>query len=125
MAEQFMTFHCTPCPSCRGESWQRIVDGRLRWEWQHSCPADGSQACDGGRGPGSDRVRAQILAEEGAVHLAVGGPDGLPLQAVRALYGLTLAELNRAREHGIDATPVEAQYLAEAVRRAAGPAGPG
>ncbi|MFE5773853.1 phage portal protein [Streptomyces sp. NPDC056485] len=51
MAEHFMTFHCTPCPSCRDESWQRIADGRLRWEWQHYCPVSGTQACDGGWGP--------------------------------------------------------------------------
>ncbi|MEU9717545.1 hypothetical protein [Streptomyces sp. NPDC047976] len=115
MAEQQMDgyMRCGPCPSCRFEAWQRVVDGRLRWEESQHCAESGTQACGGGWGPPPPWVRERIVAEEGTVRLAVGGPDGLPLKAVRALYGLTLPELREAREHGIEATPVEAGLLAE------------
>ncbi|MEV7522349.1 hypothetical protein [Streptomyces sp. NPDC091371] len=121
MAEQFATLHCEPCEDCRFEAWQRIVDGRLRWEESHHCPAYGVQACGGGWGPPPPWVRERIVAGQGTVRLAVGGPDGLPLKAVRELYGLTLPELIAAREHGIEATPVEAELLSPG----SGPAGPG
>ncbi|MFD8635788.1 hypothetical protein [Streptomyces sp. NPDC059533] len=119
MAELLGTTHCGPCPHCRHEAWQRVVDGRLRWEESESCDAYAFYACGGGWGPPPSWVRERIVAEEGTVRLAVGGPDGLPLKAVRALYGLTLPELREAREHGIEATPVEARFLAESA--AAGP----
>ncbi|MFD7624989.1 hypothetical protein ACFV7Q_02885 [Streptomyces sp. NPDC059851] len=48
MAEHLMTLHCGPCPSCRHEAWQLIVDGRLRWEEQQYCPVCEVQACDSG-----------------------------------------------------------------------------
>ncbi|MFJ8018493.1 hypothetical protein [Streptomyces sp. NPDC096339] len=122
MVEQFAKLHpCDPCESCRFEAWQRIVGGRLRWEESQECTAYGFIACGGGWGPPPPWVRERILAEEGAVRLAVGGPDGLPLKAVRELYGLTLPELIAAREHGIEATPVEARMLTSAE----GTAGPG
>ncbi|MEW2413792.1 hypothetical protein AB0953_08715 [Streptomyces sp. NPDC046866] len=113
MAELFVTSPCEPCGSCRSEAWQVVVDGRLRWEQQEYCTAEGHayQACGGGWGPPPPRIRERILAGEGAVRLAVGGPDGVPLAAVRELYGLTLPQLRDARAYGIDATPVEAQWL--------------
>ncbi|MFG2622894.1 hypothetical protein ACGFXC_35310 [Streptomyces sp. NPDC048507] len=111
MAELFTTLHCEPCASCRFEAWQHVVYGRLRWEEQQYCPASGVQACDGGWGPPPPRVRERIVAAEGTVRLAAGGPDGVPLKAVRALYGLTLPELRAARRTGLAATPVEARLL--------------
>ncbi|MCM1969168.1 hypothetical protein NC490_22920 [Streptomyces sp. G1] len=56
-------------------------------------------------------VRERIVAEEGTVRLPVGGPDGVPLKVVREWYGLTLPQLREVREHGLDATPVEAELL--------------
>lgn len=117
MAEQFVTLHCEPCPSCRYEAWQRVVDGRLRWDESQHCPAYGVQACGGGWGPPPPWVRSRIVAREGTEHLAVGGPDGIPLKTVREVYSLTLPELRHARAHGIEATPVEAGFL----RAATGP----
>ncbi|MET8753571.1 hypothetical protein ABZW32_26275 [Streptomyces sp. NPDC004667] len=118
MAEHFVTLHCEPCASCRFEAWQRVVEGRLRWEEQRYCPTDEALACGGGWGPPPPWVRERIVAAEGTVRLAVGGPDGVPLKAVRALYGLTLPQLREARETGLAATPVEAELL----RAAGGPA---
>ncbi|MFI6145124.1 hypothetical protein [Streptomyces sp. NPDC051109] len=111
MAEHSVMLHCEPCGSCRFEAWQHVVDGRLRWEEQLYCPAYAVQACDGGWGPPPPWVRARIAAAEGTVRLAVGGPDGVPLKAVRELYEFTLAQLRAAREQGLDATPVEAELL--------------
>ncbi|MFD0267005.1 hypothetical protein ACFVGY_10455 [Streptomyces sp. NPDC127106] len=111
MAEHLMTLHCEPCPSWRHEAWQLIVDGRLRWEEQEYCTACAVQACGGGWGPPPPRVRERIVAEEGTVRVAVGGPDGAPLKAVREVFGLTLRELAGARQYGLDATPVEAELL--------------
>ncbi|MFD3876028.1 hypothetical protein [Streptomyces sp. NPDC058623] len=111
MAEHFVTLHREPCPSCRFEARQRMVDGRLRWwEWW-SCTSYEGLACDEGWAPTPPLAREAIIAAEGAVHLTVGGPNGVPLIAVRALYGLTLPELRTARTTGIDATPVEAALL--------------
>ncbi|MFE2146539.1 hypothetical protein ACFXA3_33245 [Streptomyces sp. NPDC059456] len=111
MAEHPMTFHCTPCASCRDESWQRIVDGRLRWEWQHHCPVSGTQACGGGWGPAPEQIREEVVAREGTVRLEVGGPHGIPLKPLRELMALSLPELVHARTHGFEATPVEAALL--------------
>ncbi|NXY93374.1 hypothetical protein HYE82_02890 [Streptomyces sp. BR123] len=111
MAEHLMTLHCEPCPSCRHEARQLIVDGRLRWEEQEHCSAYGVQACGSGWGPPPPWVRERITAVEGTVRVAVGGPDGAPLKAVREVFGLTLRELAEARHHGLDATPVEAELL--------------
>ncbi|MFG2877846.1 hypothetical protein ACGFYU_23075 [Streptomyces sp. NPDC048337] len=105
------TTHCGPCPSCRYEAGQRVVNGRLRWDENEYCAATGIEACGGGWGPPPPWVRERIVAEEGTVRLPVGGPGGLRLKAVRELYGLTLPELIEAREHGIEATPVEARLL--------------
>ncbi|MGW0753107.1 hypothetical protein [Streptomyces sp. NPDC002587] len=121
MAEQFWTTHCEPCRHCRIEAWQHIVDGRLRWEESESCDVCGVHACGGGWGPAPERVRERIVACEGSVRLAVGGPDGAPLKAVREVFGLSLPQLRHVREHGMEVTPVEAQVLSAA----AGPAGPG
>ncbi|MFJ6794624.1 hypothetical protein [Streptomyces sp. NPDC091268] len=120
MAEQFVTLHCTPCPSCRFDAGQRIADGRLRWEESQYCPAYGVEACGGGWGPGPEWVRARIAAREGTVRLAVGGADGVPLRAVREVYGLSLPQLREARARGLDATPVEAELLRGGGPRAAG-----
>ncbi|MDA5282894.1 hypothetical protein [Streptomyces sp. Isolate_45] len=111
MAEHFVTLHCEPCPSCRFEARQRIVDGRLRWEESMCCARYEVRACDEGRAPTPPWVRERIIAAEGTVHLPVGGPDGVPLIAVRALYRLSLPELREARANGVDATPVEAALL--------------
>ncbi|MGW1639489.1 hypothetical protein [Streptomyces lavendulae] len=111
MAEHFVTLHCEPCASCRSEAWQHVRDGRLRWEETQYCSASGIQACDGGWGPPPPWVRERIVAAEGTVRLAVGGPDGVPLKAVREVYGLTLAQLREARENGLQATAVEAELL--------------
>ncbi|MEU9005221.1 hypothetical protein [Streptomyces sp. NPDC048551] len=111
MAEQFVTLHCTPCASCVYEAWQHVVEGRLRWEQSEHCPAYQVQACGGGWGPPPPWVREHVVAREGTTRLAVGGPDGIPLKAVRELYGLSLPELRHARTHGLDATPVEARLL--------------
>ncbi|MFD5148858.1 hypothetical protein [Streptomyces sp. NPDC058401] len=111
MDEQFVTLHCEPCDSCRSEAWQHVVDGRLRWEDQFYCTAIGLQSCDGGWEPAPPWIREVIVAREGTVHLAVGGPDGAPLKAVREVLGLTLPELRRARADGIDVTPAEAAVL--------------
>ncbi|MEU5811039.1 hypothetical protein [Streptomyces sp. NPDC047718] len=111
MAEHLMTIHPAPCPHCRRETWQRIVDGRLRWEDQVHCSACGTQACAGGWGPPPPPVRERIVAEEGTVRVAVGGPDGVPLKAAREVFGLTLPELAEARRHGLEATPSEAELL--------------
>ncbi|MFB7468370.1 hypothetical protein ACFCZ1_33650 [Streptomyces sp. NPDC056224] len=119
--EMYAVLHCEPCEDCRFEAWQRIVDGRLRWEESQSCDASGVYACGGGWGPAPEWVRERIVACEGSVRLAVGGPDGAPLKAVREVFGLSLPQLRHAREHGVEATPVEAQVLSAA----AGPAEPG
>ncbi|MEU4948134.1 hypothetical protein ACIP46_12640 [Streptomyces lavendulae] len=113
MAEQFVTLHCEPCDACRSEAWQHVVEGRLRWEEQSYCtaPLTAFQFCDGGWGPPPPWVRERIVAAEGTVRLAVGGPDGVPLKAVRAMYGLTLPQLREARANGLHATPVEAGLL--------------
>ncbi|WP_159047169.1 hypothetical protein [Streptomyces sp. XY332] len=120
MAEHFVTLHCEPCASCQDESWQHVVDGRLRWEWQHYCPVAGTQACDGGWGPAPDLIREEIIAREGTERLGVGGPDGVPLKTVREVMGLTLAQLSQARSHGFEATPVEAELVRGSALRAAG-----
>ncbi|MGO4460161.1 hypothetical protein AB4039_23110 [Streptomyces sp. M-16] len=108
-----MTLHCEPCASCHSEAWQRVVEGRLRWEEQSYCtaPQTAFQWCDGGWGPPPPRVRERIVATEGTVRLAVGGPDGVPLKAVRTMYGLALPQLREARANGLHATPVEAELL--------------
>ncbi|GGT07071.1 MULTISPECIES: hypothetical protein [Streptomyces] len=62
-------------------------------------------------GPPPPHVRALLSATEGTVHLAVGGPNGAPLKAVRAFYALTLDELRTARTTGLRATPFEAAFL--------------
>ncbi|WP_162688611.1 hypothetical protein [Streptomyces sp. ICC4] len=111
MAEQFMTLHCAPCASCRYETWQRIVDGRLCWDDNYYCAEYGVHACDQGWGVPPPLMRERIVAAEGTVRLAVGGPDGVPLKVVRELYRLTLPQLREARAHGLDATPVEAELL--------------
>ncbi|MGW6405751.1 hypothetical protein ACWF95_01200 [Streptomyces vinaceus] len=110
MAEHF-AYHCMPCASCQDECWQRMVDGRLRWEWQHHCPVSRTQACGGGWGPAPDEVREEIVAREGTVRLAVGGPDGVPLAALRKLMHLSLPQLRQARAEGFAATPTEAALL--------------
>ncbi|MFE2924540.1 hypothetical protein [Streptomyces goshikiensis] len=126
MAEHFVTLHCEPCASCRREAWQLVVDGRLRWEESEDCPATQVLACDGDWGPPPPWIRERIVAREGTERLAVGGPDGIPLKAVREVYGLTLPELRHARAHGIEATPVEARFLrTRAAPRAGGAQGGG
>lgn len=45
------------------------------------------------------------------MRLAVGGPDGVPLKAVRTMYGLALPQLREARANGLHATQVEAELL--------------
>ncbi|MCC0096244.1 hypothetical protein K7B10_15900 [Streptomyces flavotricini] len=111
MAEHLVTHSCEPCSSCQDESWQRIADGRLRWEWQHYCPVSRTQACEGGWGPAPEYVREEIVAREGTVRLEVGGPHGIPLKPLRELMALSLPELVHARTHGFEATPVEAALL--------------
>ncbi|MFC9825707.1 hypothetical protein ACFWG6_29815 [Streptomyces erythrochromogenes] len=54
-----------------------------------------------------------VLAREGAVHLPVGGPGGVPIALLRRLYGLSIAEVVAARAEGYRATPVEARYLTD------------
>ncbi|MGW2993862.1 hypothetical protein ACWDA9_19535, partial [Streptomyces sp. NPDC001193] len=84
MAEFSVTLlHCEPCESCRHEVGQRVVDGRLRWEETEYCTAVGRAytACGGGWGVPPPWIRERIIAAEGTVVLAVGGPDGLPLKA--------------------------------------------
>ncbi|MFF4846678.1 hypothetical protein [Streptomyces sp. NPDC001194] len=68
-------------------------------------------ACGGGWGVPPPWIRERIIAAEGTVVLAVGGPDGLPLKAVRDMYALTLPQLREARAHGLYATPTEAELL--------------
>ncbi|MFB6619256.1 hypothetical protein ACFCV9_34385 [Streptomyces sp. NPDC056367] len=121
MDEHSGTLHCEPCEACHFEAWQRIVDGRLRWEESQSCPVYGVQACHGGWGPPPPWVRERIIAEEGTVRLPVGEPDGVPIALLRRVYGLTIAEVAAARATGWEATPVEARFLAES----AGAADPG
>ncbi|WP_407837440.1 hypothetical protein ACE1OC_14980 [Streptomyces sp. DSM 116496] len=111
MSEQFGTLHCEPCASCRYETWQRIVDGRLCWYDNYYCAEYEVHACDEGRGVPPPWIRERIVAAEGTVRLAVGGPDGVPLKVVRELYGPTLPQLREARAHGLEATPVEAELL--------------
>ncbi|MER7461913.1 hypothetical protein [Streptomyces sp. NPDC097981] len=113
MAEFSVTLHCEPCESCRHQVWQRIIDGRLRWYESSYCTAEGRayESSGGGWGPPPPWIRERILRAQGTVHLAVGGPDGLPLQAVRELYALTVPQLREARAHGLPATPVEAELL--------------
>ncbi|MGW6984973.1 hypothetical protein ACWGE1_36890 [Streptomyces sp. NPDC054932] len=113
MAEQQMhaTFHREPCEDCVREDWQFIRDGELHWEGYEHCRRYGSYACDGGRGVPPTPVRERILAREGAVHLPVGGPDGVPIALLRRVYGLSIAEVVAARAAGYRATPVEARYL--------------
>ncbi|KOU24095.1 hypothetical protein ADK52_15140 [Streptomyces sp. WM6372] len=113
MAEFSVTLHCHPCESCRNQVWQRIVDGRLRWDETSYCTAEGRayESSGGGWGPPPPWIRERILAARGTVRLTVGGPDGIPLKAVRELYALTLPQLRAAREHGLAATPVEAELL--------------
>ncbi|MFJ6483182.1 MULTISPECIES: hypothetical protein [unclassified Streptomyces] len=41
---------------------------------------------------------------EGAVHLPVGGPDGVPIARLRRMYGLTIAEV-AAAEDGVPGHP--------------------
>ncbi|MFD9306630.1 hypothetical protein ACFWCB_28875 [Streptomyces sp. NPDC060048] len=72
---------------------------------------DGLQVCDWGWGVPPPTIRERIVAVEGTVHLAVGGPDGVPLKAVREVYRLTIPELGEVRSHGLRATPVEAEVL--------------
>ncbi|KOU66513.1 hypothetical protein [Streptomyces sp. IGB124] len=112
MAEQHMYAwtHCGPCEDCIEEDWQLVRDGELRWESNAHCPCCG-QACDRGAGVPPPWVRERILAREGSVHLAVGGPDGVPIALLRRVYGLSLAEVVAARAEGYRATPVEARYL--------------
>lgn len=119
MSEHSVTLHCEPC-ACPVEASQHIVDGRLHWEESQQCAESGAVWCDGDRGPAPRRVRERIVAHEGTVRLGVGGPDGVPLKAVRELYRLSLAELRHARAHGIEATPVEARLLS-AVSGTGGP----
>ncbi|MER5932853.1 hypothetical protein [Streptomyces sp. NPDC002054] len=111
MAEQFVTLHCEPCDDCVIEAWQRVVDGRLRWEEQEYCPRYVIQACGGAWGPAPEHVRARIIAVEGTVRVRVGGPDGVPLKTIREVMHLSMAELSRARADGFEATPVEAALL--------------
>ncbi|MGW6709723.1 hypothetical protein ACWGDE_33215 [Streptomyces sp. NPDC054956] len=111
MAEQIGMTHCEPCDSCRHETWQWIVDGRLRWYDNYYCAEYEIYACDEGRGVPPPWIRERVVAAEGVVRLAVGGPDGVPLKVVREWYRLTLPELREVRERGLDATPVEAELL--------------
>ncbi|MFF8259224.1 hypothetical protein [Streptomyces virginiae] len=132
MAEQHMHAwtHCGPCEDCVEEDWQLVQYGELRWEGYQHCPRNEVYACDRGTGVPPPEVRERILAREGSVHLAVGGPDGVPIALLRRVYGLSIAEAVAARTEGYRATPVEARYLmaaATAVATAAdgGSAGPG
>ncbi|MFD6110682.1 hypothetical protein ACFWG0_11320 [Streptomyces yangpuensis] len=113
MAEQQMygVTHCEPCEECVREEWQSIREGALRWEAYEYCPRCLVQACDRGRGVPPPWIRERILAREGAVHLPVGGPGGVPIALLRRVYGLSIAEVVAAREQGYRATPVEARYL--------------
>ncbi len=81
--------HCEPCEECVREEWQSIRDGALRWEAYEYCPRYLVQACEQGRGIPPPWIRERILAREGAVHLPVGGPGGVPiaLGARRAALG--------------------------------------
>ncbi|MEV6956714.1 hypothetical protein [Streptomyces sp. NPDC051183] len=113
MVEFSVTLHGEPCDSCHNRVWQRLIDGRLRWYESSHCtdPANGYETSGGGWGPPPPWIRERIIAEEGAVRLAVGGPDGVPLALVRELYALTLPQLREARVHGLAATPLEAELL--------------
>ncbi|MFG2294838.1 hypothetical protein [Streptomyces sp. NPDC048603] len=124
MAEHFVTLPCEPCERCVFHAWQRVEGGRLRWYSDWTCDncdfAGPSIGCvrDGGWGPAAYEVRERIVEQEGTVRVRIGGPDGVPLKAAREILGLTIAELNRLRVHGYDATPVEAALLES--RRTAG-----
>ncbi|MGW4503559.1 hypothetical protein ACWENO_02870 [Streptomyces sp. NPDC004436] len=113
MAEQQMygVTHCEPCEECVREEWQFVADGELCWEAYDACTRYVFQACDRGRGVPPPWIRERILAREGSVHLAVGGPDGVPIALLRRVYGLSIAEVVAARGTGYRATPVEARYL--------------
>ncbi|APU41969.1 MULTISPECIES: hypothetical protein [unclassified Streptomyces] len=122
MAEQqtYGRTHCGPCEECVEEEWQLVrEDGELGWEGYQHCPRYEVYACDRGRGIPPPWVRERVLAREGAVHLAVGGPDGIPIALLRRVYGLSIAEVLAARTAGYRATPVEARYLTAAARAAA------
>ncbi|MFJ8564737.1 MULTISPECIES: hypothetical protein [unclassified Streptomyces] len=132
MSEQqmYVVLHCEPCEECVQEDWQFIEDGELRWRGYEHCPRYEAYACDDGRGVPAPWIRERILAREGAVHLAVGGPGGVPVALLRRVYGLTIAEVVAARTAGWRATPVEARYLTGSAptpptASGAGPAGPG
>ncbi|MFE6909774.1 hypothetical protein [Streptomyces erythrochromogenes] len=116
MAEQQMSLilHCEPCEECVREEWQFVRHGELRWEGYDHCRRYEVYACDRGRGVPPPWVRERILAREGAVHLSVGGPDGVPIALLRRVYGLSIAEVVAARAEGYRATPVEARYLTRA-----------
>lgn len=113
MAEQQMDgiLHCEPCEECVQEAWQSIENGTLRWEAWDSCSRYVFQACDRGRGVPPPWIRERIVADEGTVHLPVGGPAGVPIALLRRVYGLTIAEVVAARASGWRATPTEARYL--------------
>ncbi|MFC9587748.1 hypothetical protein ACFVJ8_33645 [Streptomyces yangpuensis] len=113
MAEQqrYGVAHCEPCEECVREEGQSVQGGELRWEAYESCTRYPFLACDRGAGVPPPWIRERILAREGAVHLPVGGPGGVPIALLRRVYGLSIAEVVAAREHGYRATPVEARYL--------------
>ncbi|MEV7616007.1 hypothetical protein [Streptomyces sp. NPDC089799] len=111
MAEPFVTIHCEPCEDCVRQEWQTVEHGRLRWYTGEYCPRYAVQACGRGWGVPPDHVRDRIVEREGTVRVPIGGPDGVPLKAAREILGLTIAELNRVRVHGYEATPVEAALL--------------
>ncbi|MEU8778792.1 hypothetical protein [Streptomyces sp. NPDC048606] len=109
--QMYVVLHCEPCEECVREERQYVEGGELRWEATEHCPRYEVLACDRGRGVPPPWIREAILAREGAVHLSVGGPDGVPIALLRRVYGLSIAEVVAARTRGYRATPVEARYL--------------